>query len=628
MPMQKQKAKSLRDCGGDSNIMEVVGGAVDITEKKHLEQQLQVYKQVLENCPGNIYWKNMQGVYLGRNQFAAETMCALGLLGDDAPGAIIGKTDFDLFDAKTAEQHACIDQEVMQGKRTMRVEEITKGLNNQDIHFLSTKRPLYDANDKVMGVLCNSVDITEQKQLEAELKRALEAKDHFYKKALQVAHDIRSPAAALEILAKDLSQLPEAQRVLMREAVVQINDIANNLLTEYKAKLNEDEVAPQLLSAAVLSLLSEKRLQFAKQAVHLEADISQEGHFAFVSLRLTELKRVLSNLINNAVEASKGLSEKIWIKLTVQGSMVQLSVKDRGCGMSESLVAKVGQMGLTQHKSGGMGLGVYHAKQFVESVDGRLVLQSREGEGTQVFLELPLAKIPDYFATAIDIRPNQLLVILDDDEAIHRAWDQRFANLVESQLIHHFYTPAECLSFIRSQQQELLLLTDYELSGYQETGLDIIKQSGGQNTILVTSYYESAEIQKQCLELQAKLLPKSLASEVEVRVAATVKPIDAVVLEDQEYSLNSMRYLAGQQNKQLLFCQNFKALAPLLKTIPKQTPFYLDQDLGAGEMTGLEIAKYLFDMGYTELYLTTGLLDFDLQEHPYVKGAVDKGEVV
>jgi signal transduction histidine kinase len=54
--------------------------------------------------------------------------------------------------------------------------------------------------------------------------------------ARQVAHDIRSPLAALDVGLSDLGELPENKRILVRTAVNRIKDIANNLLNQNKAE--------------------------------------------------------------------------------------------------------------------------------------------------------------------------------------------------------------------------------------------------------------------------------------------------------------------------------------------------------------------------------------------------------
>ena len=76
----------------------------------------------------------------------------------------------------------------------------------------------------------------------------------------QVAHDIRSPLAALNTALKHLKELPEQERILIRNATRRISDIANNLLGKYKIRGNENITKAELASSLLDHLTSEKRV--------------------------------------------------------------------------------------------------------------------------------------------------------------------------------------------------------------------------------------------------------------------------------------------------------------------------------------------------------------------------------
>ena len=54
-------------------------------------------KSIIENLPGSIYWKDKNGVYLGRNTYSMEKMQSVELEHGRAKDAVIGKTDYDFF---------------------------------------------------------------------------------------------------------------------------------------------------------------------------------------------------------------------------------------------------------------------------------------------------------------------------------------------------------------------------------------------------------------------------------------------------------------------------------------------------------------------------------------------------
>jgi signal transduction histidine kinase len=125
--------------------------------------------------------------------------------------------------------------------------------------------------------------------------------------------------AALTSCLKNLPKIPEEDRILMRNAANRINDIANNMLLRYESKnMDASEIQKNkiwLLSPLVESMVSEKRSQFMGSQIELDSEISSDGFSAFAEFDASELKRVLSNLINNAFEAFPEKSGKITVFL-------------------------------------------------------------------------------------------------------------------------------------------------------------------------------------------------------------------------------------------------------------------------------------------------------------------------
>ena len=162
----------------------------------------------------------------------------------------------------------------------------------------------------------------------------------------QVAHDIRSPLLALNVCLKNLPHVHETQRVLMRNASDRINDIANNLLQQYSDN-NRNIVTSSLyfqtwLLAPILEgIISEKRVQFEDRPIELEGIITREGFSAFAKFDLSRIKRLLSNLINNASEAFSTNGGKITLMLDAYDGKIFLKIIDNGSGIAVDLLDKV-----------------------------------------------------------------------------------------------------------------------------------------------------------------------------------------------------------------------------------------------------------------------------------------------
>ena len=231
--------------------------------------------------------------------------------------------------------------------------------------------------------------------------------------AAQVAHDIRSPLAALGSAAKDLV-LPEAQRKLMEGAVGRMQGIADDLLQRYRAPSAipaKSKPVVCTLGGLVEQVLAEKRLQHKeKTGVKIEFAGASEEIKALVEPK--ELQRLISNLVNNSIEAFDGPGT-VFVSLSAPDGGVLIEVKDKGKGIPPEILAKLGRKGETHGKAGGNGLGLYHARTAIEGWGGSFTMKSEPGQGTAVLITLPRAATQP---------AGRMAVLLDDDPLVHMNW--------------------------------------------------------------------------------------------------------------------------------------------------------------------------------------------------------------
>jgi signal transduction histidine kinase len=341
----------------------------------------------------------------------------------------------------------------------------------------------------------------------------------------QVAHDIRSPLTALNICLRNLPHVPENKRILMRNASDRINDIANNLLQQYSGKNSDTKALPLYLQTWLLaplleSIISEKRLQYEGRPIELEGTITSEGFSAFAKFDPSLMKRLLSNLINNASEAFSAKGGKIILMLDAYDGKVFLKIIDNGCGIAFELLEKVLDVGIS-FKDKGFGLGLPDAKKSIEAFGGILLLHSILKKGTTVEIILPRSDSPNWFVSEIFVSPDIMIGILDDDQSVHDAWNQRLLAVSENLSIYHFNTIQAFSDWYNLQLRPVQIFSDYELLGEAETGLDILENLQlGNKSILVTSHYENPEIIDRCQKTGVRLLPKNLLTHIPIKMIA------------------------------------------------------------------------------------------------------------
>ncbi len=458
--------------------------------------------------------------------------------------------------------------------------------------------------------------------------------------AAQVAHDIRSPLAALDSVVNRLGQLPEQERVFMRSAINRIKDIANNLLQKNREIANSAIVKPeitpgevpsiQLLSSLLDPLITEKRMQFRSMiGIEIDSRVDATSYGLFAKTQPTEFKRVISNLINNAVEALVGTGT---IMLTVMGSVdeIEITVGDNGKGIPPEILAKLGQRGETHGKSGGSGLGLYHARTSVQSWGGKLRIESTQGAGTSVIITLPRAPSPSWFVSTLSLAPGTSVVVVDDDSSIHQVWQGRFDSLrvTEKQVeIVHLSTPDQFRDWVKANETKAhtaVYLVDYELLEFTETGLSLISELNlGKQSILVTSRFEERHILEGCQKLEVRLIPKGMAGFVPVEFAAKKEYFDAILIDDDELVHMSWAFAAknaGKTVKSFSYPDQFFAVADKLEM---SSPVYIDANLGAG-IRGEVVAEKIFKMGFSNVYLATGYEAANYTQYTFLKGVLGK----
>ena len=439
--------------------------------------------------------------------------------------------------------------------------------------------------------------------------------------ALQVSHDIRSPLEVLKGLKEELHALPDSSRKRIQLSINRIEEVTFNLLKDHKLTIPNllNDKTEELLGLIKSSLI-EKQIQFrSKDNIELLDNCDKNSFGNFSKIDRSKLKSIISNLINNAVEAIGHNSGIVEITLMSLGNNNIIRIKDNGPGISKETSSKLFTKGFTTKKTGN-GLGLVNAKQDLEAVGGTLTFESEEGKGTTFIITLPKSDIPSSFIDAIHAYNYERIIVLDDDPSFHDVWAKRLEGL-ESK-IEHINSVEEMFSKYQALHPKILLLSDFELMDKDYDGIDtILKLNHAKHSVLVTARSEELDIQERCLKNGIKLLPKSLVNYVKVlkglpdsslaqSESASMEGEDgfegaSVVLIDDD-RLVHLNWSSYCKNQGLPF-QGFKTIDDFLKvseTFDKTTRIYIDSNLGDGIKGEIESEK-IFRLGFKNLYLAT-----------------------
>ncbi len=328
----------------------------------------------------------------------------------------------------------------------------------------------------------------------------------------QLAHDIRSPLSALNVALSENGVYSAERRSLAKQAVARISEIANNLLRPNDH--NASEASPTLIYPILSDLILEKELQHGSRAnliFRLECD--QISAFTPAELNNGEFKRVVSNLLNNAVESIEDDGE-IRISFAVQEKYLELIVCDTGCGIASDVIPSLGIRGATFGKKGGSGLGLYHAREMLSKIGGDLLIESTLRVGTTVKLKLPVSNFTAPFVRSIDLSSIEAVVIVDDDPTIAGLWRPRLGKKKTVTL-----TSPNNVRENFSSLQNYFFLVDLYYQDVVEDGIQLITSLGIQDrAVLVSSANQEPSLLKRLRKESISFLPKSLIEKIELNL--------------------------------------------------------------------------------------------------------------
>ncbi len=491
------------------------------------------------------------------------------------------------------------------------------------------------------NILKLKTDIKEKERLNFDLQRSKELGDL----AAEVAHDILTPLSALTRLVQIADALPEDQKRLLRSASERINDIANSLLdTNRKTKESGREIpvvvsdadfdskllSPHLLSYLADPVVSEKRVQLSSNlGIKIQTNLPC-SYGLFARVEPVRFKRVISNLLNNAVEAIEDTGE-ISLEISSTENFICFSISDTGRGIPIEIMPQLMKRGFSFGKTSGSGLGLYQAKVAVEQWGGTLEIHSKVGKGTTVELRVPKANEPSWFVPKIVIPKVGTICILDDDESIHHIWKQRIdeaaAPFGVAPRIVNFASAFE-MSLWHSENKnakDVFYLVDYELKGQEWTGLDVIRKLGiSDRSILVTSRFEEVVGIQTFKDLDLQLLPKTFLSAIPLEIGTPeAREIDCILIDNDPLIHMTWGDSARRNGKRLRLLNSPDPFFDIASNLRRDIAIYVDSDLGNG-IKGEEVVKQIVGLGFTNVVIETGFSPDQFNKYPWVNIVIGK----
>ncbi|UAW98447.1 GAF domain-containing protein [Halopseudomonas nanhaiensis] len=256
--------------------------------------------------------------------------------------------------------------------------------------------PVTDAAGQPAGAVVVMHDLSERKRIETMKRNFLAA----------ISHELRTPLTSIGgvinlMLGGATGALPESATGMLSIAqsnARRLNQLINDLLDIEKLESGHMRVLAE--AQPLLPLLQqaiEANLGYASNySVTLKLDAEPAN--PQVAIDSGRLLQVMDNFLSNAAKFSHpGGTVRVLSEL--KGDWVRVSVIDQGIGIVEAehsaLFQKFHQVdGASDRQRGGTGLGLAIARQLVERMEGRVGVDSRPGEGSRFWFELPIVNHP------------------------------------------------------------------------------------------------------------------------------------------------------------------------------------------------------------------------------------------
>ncbi len=260
---------------------------------------------------------------------------------------------------------------------------------------------IHDASGRLVGFTKVTRDLTERRKVEeervqlAQAREAVRLRDEFLSIA---SHELKTPLTALQLQLQSIFDRVKATDEKLATKLEKATRAGGRLAALIETLLDVSRIATGRLTLLVESFdlvdttrdVVERVRDAAAQAgctLSLEVEGPVEG--TWDRLRV---EQILTNLLSNALKYAAGTP--IEIAVHQEGDAAVLEVRDRGTGLSPGDLSRI--FGRFERASspgyGGMGLGLYIARQVTEAHGGTITASNGEGGGACFTVRLPLAR--------------------------------------------------------------------------------------------------------------------------------------------------------------------------------------------------------------------------------------------
>lgn len=273
---------------------------------------------------------------------------------------------------------------------TRSIKTISGKIHQTRLNKRNEKIELENASSEI-NILVNSYNSMIDELQESAVKLAKSEREQAWREmAKQVAHEIKNPLTPMRLSVQSFERRfdPNDPAIMDKvkeysQTLIQQIDVMNSIASAFSdfAKMPSRK----------------KEVVDVVEVVKLALDIFNVDYINYtstedellVNLDKTQLIRIVTNLITNAIQATEHEeSPEVGVHVSLENNLIKIAVSDNGKGIEEAVTELIFEPKFTT-KSSGMGLGLPMIKQIIEAYDGDISFTSKEGVGTVFTVTLP-----------------------------------------------------------------------------------------------------------------------------------------------------------------------------------------------------------------------------------------------
>ncbi|MRI00440.1 PAS domain-containing protein [Kriegella sp. EG-1] len=375
----------------NNKIIGLIGTFQDVTKRVLLDAKTKasekLLKTLINHLPINVYLKDINSKKILVNKNEVE------FCGFKNEKEVIGKDDYHFLDKVSAE--ICIEEDqyvIKNAKPILGKENIIVDRSGKATTFLTSKIPMLDDHGNVDGLVGFSLDISDLKAKEEELRTLINITALQNKKLVDfahiISHNLRSHAANFSMLLEFLiTEKSDSEKKKITEMLVSASDglleTLNNLNEVVAISTNiKTEKTPVHLKKVVNKICGSLKYLIQENNATIINEINENLK---VNVIPEYLDNIIANFITNGVKYKSPFRDPI-IKLSTskEKQSIVLTIEDNGIGIDlKKHGDKLFGMYKTFHNNeDAKGIGLFFTKKQIEAMNGKVTVNSKVAIGT------------------------------------------------------------------------------------------------------------------------------------------------------------------------------------------------------------------------------------------------------